>query len=287
MGSDAHVVAVGARPEVLDAAAAELRRFEGLWSRFDPGSEISRLGRLGGPAIVSQETARLIEAAANAWHKTQGRFDPTVGAAMVASGYDASFETLESDGDVPARVECVPGCAGIWAAPACGLVFVPVGVRLDVGGIAKGFAADLVAEQIMSAGARGACVNVGGDLRVIGDSGDDRGWVIAIEFQDTGEVARVELHDGGVATSSTKRRRWRRAGRDLHHVLDPRTGAPTEGDITDAAVVASSAASAEVWAKAILVGGDASHAQTFAGDIALAVIAAGGGEVRCLTEVAA
>lgn len=134
---------------------------------------------------------------------------------------------------------------------------LPQGVGLDPGGIGKGLAADIVVRELLAAGAAGAMVNLGGDVRVAGQSRHGDGWTIVVEdpFDASKELSRVHLVDGAVATSSRLLRRWRRGDTDFHHLVDPRTGAPLAGDIAAVTVVAGAAWWAEVMSKAVFAGG--------------------------------
>ena len=121
-----------------------------------------------------------------------------------------------------------PGLAEAVVDVDAGFVWMPPGVHLDPGAIGKGLAADLVCHELLLAGADGACVGIGGDVRVAGSPDDRDRWSITIDDPlDAGrELTRIDLADGGVATSSRLRRRWSRGGIELHHVVDPRTGRP-------------------------------------------------------------
>ena len=138
------------------------------------------------------------------------------------------------------------------------MVRLPAGVGIDVGGIGKGLAADLVARELLESGAAGALVNLGGDVRVVGDPPTADGWVVEIEdpLEPDNAIARLSLRDGGVATSSTRRRRWTRANQAMHHIVDPGTGQPTSGALIGVTVVAPTASWAEALTKAVMVAGD-------------------------------
>ena len=164
---------------------------------------------------LSAESLLLVERALDAWRLTVGRFDPTVLGAVIRAGYDRSFDEL---GPSPASGSSplTTGAAGI--AIDGDRVRLPAGVGFDPGGIGKGLAADLVVAGALAAGAAGACVNLGGDLRVAGrppdgPSADASGWTVAVDHPASPEpVALLGIHDGAVATSTTLRRRWRTAG---------------------------------------------------------------------------
>ena len=250
MGSDARVVVVGGSPLIADAAARRIDELEHRWSRFLPTSEISQLNRAeGDPVVVSADTFTLAEHLVRAWRDTAGLFDPTLHDSLVALGYDDTwpFEPPTPAGDpLPG-----PGCDGVLLDRVTRMVWMPEGLHLDPGGLGKGLAADLVAGEVMAAGARGVLVDIGGDLRVIGDSPEGPTWRIAVEHPGAPEVelARVETRDGGVATTSRRKRRWKLPdGREAHHVLDPFDGRPAEVRWTSATALAKRAVDAEVGA---------------------------------------
>lgn len=261
MGSDAQVLIVGADPRLLSYAQHRLTELESRWSRFRGGSELSGLNAAAGQwFLVSADTAAVLRAALRAWTVTGGLFDPTVLAALERAGYDRSFETIEPAQPEGARTAAVPapGCVGIEIT-ADNQVRLPAGVQVDLGGIGKGYAADLVAGELLAAGAAGACVNLGGDVRVAGQAPDPAGWGVAVADEhcpDT-DAVWVGLTDGAVATSTRLRRRWERGGTGYHHLITPATGAPAEGPIDTVTVIAAQTHWAEILAKAALIAGPA------------------------------
>ena len=235
----------------LAAAEAEFHRLEALLSRFREDSELSRLNAAGsldaGPDLV-----RVVELALAAHERSRGLFDPTVHDAVVAAGYDRSFELVPPEDDEWAGAPMPMDRHGhrpmaIHVSRA--RIELSAGVRIDLGGIAKGYAAERAAEVLASAGP--CLVNAGGDIATRGGS-----WPVGVET--AGEPLTLELsHGSALATSGRDRRRWRRNGYELHHLIDPRTGAPSAGDLLRVTVVAADAVDAEVAAKALfLVGAD-------------------------------
>ena len=283
MGTQVELLAVDAPSAALAAAHSLLADLEARWSRFRPDSEISTLNRAAGqPVEVSSETLTLLALAVLGWRATAGWFDPTVLDALEAAGYDRSFERLPADmyaagGTRPAPGP-TPGLAGIRIDPKAGTVTLPARIRLDAGGIAKGYAADLLCGQLRAAGAAGACVNVGGDLRVSGTAPRGGLWTIATPHPHGGQVATLELTDGAAATSSSLRRAWHAGGRPAHHLIDPRTGRPADTGILQATAVAAEAWRAEVAAKAAFLASlpDALAVATRLGAEALVVDRSGG-----------
>jgi len=146
-----------------------------------------------------------------------------------------------------------PGCAGIELDHALRAVRLPDDVHLDLGGIAKGAAADLVVARLLDAGADGACVNVGGDLRVEGRAPTDAGWIVEVSFGD--EFNRhVALRAGAVCTSTSTKRRWMTNDGERHHIIDPQQGRSTTG-VRWVSVIAARATQGEILTKTVFVGG--------------------------------
>ena len=258
MGTFCHVIVVGP-PGLLDAARRRIEHLEQRWSRFLPDSDLSRVNAAGGaPVAVSAEAFLLVSRAVEGWRLTGGLYDPTVLRAVVAAGYDRSFSdpacsVHRPDEEVGAGTPA-PGAGGIRLDPRLRTVQSPPGVLLDPGGIGKGLAADVVVAELMADGASGACVNVGGDLRVAGRAPTEHGWVTGVEDPvRRGQVVPMRLHDEAVVTSTRLIRQWHKGGRAMHHIIDPRTGEPSTSRVHTATVVAAQGWWAEVLAKALLV----------------------------------
>ncbi len=237
----------GATQDALRRAEADVRRIEGLASRFDPASELSALNAAG-EAEVSTDLLRLITLALEMRDTTGGRFDPTVHEAVVSAGYDRSLDQLPLDAGQPGPA--MPGGGGVHIDLRTGRVTLAEGTCLDLGGIAKGWTADRIADEL---GVHGPCmVSLGGDIAVRGLLHGEP-WPVEVLHADAART--VGLRRGGMATSGTDRRRWRRGGLPMHHVIDPHTGRPSDTDLTRVTVVADDAAAAEAWATALLVSG--------------------------------
>lgn len=236
------------------------RRIEDLerrWSRFLPGSEVSQLNRYPErPVVVSADTYLLVDRAVTAWRATDSLFDPTVLDAITAIGYDRSFERVPQRVIGPAiQPQPPPGCDGILLEPSLNAITLPRGVAIDPGGIGKGLAADLVVTELMSSGAEGALVNIGGDVRVAGAPPSSDRWSIRVDhpLDPDRELARIGLREGAVVTSSRLKRRWIRSGDEVHHLIDPRSGESTSSNVVAATVVSGEAWWAEAQTKPIFV----------------------------------
>jgi len=260
MGSTAELLVWGPNPEPLaDWATAEIERCEASWSRFRPSSELAALNHCAGAGAVTV-SARLWGAlvrARRAHLETDGLFDPTVLGSLVALGYDRSFADAPPADVASAIGAGAPGFASVGLDDERRAVRLPANVGIDLGGIGKGLAADLVVEGLLARGAAGVCVSMGGDVRVGGPGPDrDDAWEIRVEDpRDDREAFVFPLVDEALAQSSTLFRRWRRGGREVHHLIDPRTGGPSASGVVCAVVTAREAWHAEILAKAALVAG--------------------------------
>ena len=254
MGSIAHLQVLGGPPRTVDGAVAELEGMEACWSRFRPASELCRLN--GDPStrvVVSPLLAEALRRAVAGWELTGGRYDPTVLVALERAGYRLSH--------LPGR-----GARGhLVAHPAVGMSQVtitdqiverPPGLRLDLGGVGKGLAADLLAQWCLDRGCESVSVSLGGDVRVAGRPPTD-GWRVAVADPRQGVPwLDVRLGEGAIVTSTTIAPSWPTLdGGRAHHLVDPSTGLPSDTGVLAAVVVAAEAWWAEVLAKAAVVTG--------------------------------
>ena len=259
MGTDVHVVLVDGTESLLDRACARIGELERRWSRFVPESEISTLNREAGrPVHVSTETRELVQHALEAWHVTGGVYDPTVLGDLLRAGYDRSFDDINPRETIESS-DLVSGADGIRLDDDT--VELPAGTGFDPGGIGKGLAADLVAQELRDAGAAGVCVNLGGDVRVAGAPPEGDAWTVDVHHPGfDAPIARLGVRDGAVATSTTLRRQWTIGGEPMHHLIDTRTGRPADARFELATVVSGMAWTADVLAKTLVLDG---HAEPF------------------------
>jgi thiamine biosynthesis lipoprotein len=245
----------GLARELLQSAERLFQQVEARFSRFRADSELVRLNRTPGEAVrVSPDLADLIELALAAARASDGIFDPTVIDALEAAGYDRSFELIRKGGTHPPRQ--VAPQSDPWEQVVVdsrgGTVRLPAGVRLDLGGIGKGWATDRAGTILQPLGP--GMVNAGGDIRAWGDqpgSQPGQGWLVALDHpeQPGRDLAWLRVRDGAVATSSITARRW--AGG--HHLINPRTARPADTDLLSVTALAPTVVQAEVAAKVALI----------------------------------
>lgn len=242
--------ALGEARAILDA---ELDAVESAASRFRADSEVCALAAAGGARRrVSPTLATLLESALAAARITDGDVDPTVGAAVRSLGYDVHF----GNGD-PGDVRVTPAAADWTAVWFDGQsVQVPPGTLLDLGATAKAVAADRGAWRIHDLTGVGVLVNLGGDIATAGPPPRD-GWRVDVGDPGGGPVSRVTIGTGtGLATSSTRRRRWRHGGVLHHHIVDPHTGTSADPVWRTVSVAADSCLAANTVSTAAIVRGE-------------------------------
>ena len=239
----------------LAAGRAEVEACEQELSRFRPTSDLSRLNRNAGEWVpAGRRLIGALRAVLRAREQTAGRFDPTILPALVAAGYDRSFEQLEAR---PARrADGWRAAAAVEIDEESSRARVESGAAVDLGGIGKGFSATRTLEAMRAVwpSLPGGLVDLGGDIAVWGATPEGGPWRVAIaDPRRPGEtLATLRLVEGGIATSGRDRRRFGLA-RELHHLIDPATGAPAGAGPLTVTVVAPSAAEAEAHATALAI----------------------------------
>jgi thiamine biosynthesis lipoprotein len=194
------------------------------------------------------------------WQWSDGFFDPTVGAALEAAGYDASFERLPTDrpdasvGQPSSSVSF----ADVRLDPGDVSITLPAGVRIDLGGIGKGYLLDAVQRRAQTI-TEDYWLSFGGDLFVSGRDDENQSWRIAVQSAEHLEedIGLLEAPAGqwAISTSGTTKRKGVRAGRAWHHLINPRTMQPSDSPVLAVTALARSALEADVAAKTILLRG--------------------------------
>ncbi|MEY4174834.1 MAG: hypothetical protein RI900_1999 [Actinomycetota bacterium] len=256
MSSPAFVQVHGGTEEMADWAVARLQELERWWSRFLPDSDITRANQSAGtPVPVHPDTQAVVARGIEAWRQTNGLFDITLLADLLRMGYTNSIVDNSPAPKVAAhRSGTTPEIVVDYEA---GTLLVPAGSGIDLGGIGKGMAADIVAEELIEQGATGAVVNVGGDLVVLGTPSTDMSWLLGIEnpLDPPNHVAHLRVVAGGAATSGTSQRHWTAAdGSTVHHIVHPSRNRSSNTDVLAATVLAADAATAEAFSTAVMMG---------------------------------
>ena len=259
MASAVRIIASDGSDEVvakaMAAALAVIKDVEATCSRFDPASALSRVNAEGaGEQQVPHALAAMVATALIGYRSTSGRFDPRILRDLEQLGYDRTFQQIGS-AERPVNERSV---RGPWE-PVVDLDRNVVDLRdeaIDLGGVAKGAAADRALAAMAACGVHGL-VDIGGDGAVSGPNDADTPWSIGVEDPNGGSepVAVFGLATGGYATSSIRLRHWEAGGETVHHLVDPATGRSGGAGLRSVTIVAPDGATAEVECKAAFLAG--------------------------------
>ena len=224
--------------------------------RFDPDSDVSRANQRAGRLTPVSRLCRLIvHRALQLAEETDGACDPTVGAHVLAAGYDRDIADVRDrpGATTDPAVLRRPSWRAVRLDSRFDLLTVPEGITLDLGAVGKAWTADEAARRIALVLGCSALVEIGGDLAV---AGPRKSWQVIVSERAGEAGQQMTLESGGLATSSTTVRRWDALGEPAHHIVDPRTGRPSDSPWRSASVWAETAARANAWSTASIVLGD-------------------------------
>jgi FAD:protein FMN transferase len=256
-GTTAHLLVADetALPAAEVALRRVLRRIDRACNRFAPDSALSRLNAAAGRTVlVDPMLLTALGVAMRAAEQTGGLVDPTVGPAVNALGYDRDLAAIPADNPAPVRALPAAGWRTVEVNERLGTVQLLPGTCLDLGATAKALTADLAARELAARFDCAVLVNLGGDLAI---GGPRREWRVRVTEDHRagaelcGQV--VSLRSGGLATSSRTVRTWRRAGKQMHHLVDPRTGRPADLTWRAVSVAAADCVGANTAATAAMI----------------------------------
>jgi len=232
---------------------AWFEEWERSLSRFRPESELNQLNDRSGESVTVSETLwEVLQLSLRVAHLSQGIVIPTLLGALEAAGYDRSFEILQPTLPGPSSLSDPFLSQAAWQEihldPYLRRVTLPPGVRLDLGGVAKGWAAHQAMLRLAAYGP--ALVDASGDIAISAGL-----WSVGVAdpFQPEEDLELVWVRRNGVATSGRDYRRWKKNGAWQHHLIDPRTALPAETDVLSATVIAPDVIEAEMAAKIALI----------------------------------
>lgn len=248
--------------EVLQSLPQRFAALEAILTRFNLNSELMRFNaRAGEWVAVDDVLFANICAAKHAALLTDGLYNPLVLPALIASGYDRSFEEINIS-DINESTQVISDWREIDVNIKTKEVRIPAGSALDLGGIAKGWTATTIADELAEIGP--CLVNIGGDMVGRGAPNGFPGWYVEIEDPFTHEAfTTICLYNRAISTSGIDYRRWQSVkGEQCHHIIDPRTAKPAVTDVLSATVIHPSAIIAEAYAKSVILQG-AEHGLTW------------------------
>lgn len=237
--------------ELLQQVPGWIEPVEARLSRFRPESELIHLNQhLQEWVYVSDVMLANLESARLAAHLTGGLCTPLVAEAVVAAGYDRSFEYVLAcrTGGISFSEE-IPSWRNIRIERKENRVWIPA--PLDLGGTAKGWTARLVARRLRDHG--NCLVDIGGDMVAYGH----KQWMIDVAQPQTDDriLGTVKMSNGAIVTSGIDFHNWFKDGQIQHHIINPNTGQPAQTDVVSVTIVHSDVILAEASAKAVLIMG--------------------------------
>jgi thiamine biosynthesis lipoprotein len=239
------VEVTSADPRAHEIVCAEFARLEKVFSLFDPSSELSKLNETG-QGIASADLFRVLIKAKEFYELSAGAFDVTIAPLSLLWKRAIRQRRLPSDQEIAEGLSLV-GFDAVYLDPKTRTVrLLKSGARIDLGGIAKGYAVDCAVAKLRAAGVQSALVNAGGNLYGLGSRGR-RPWGIGIrDPRNAGRVLRrVDIADMAVATAGDYEQYFVFENRRYSHIINPMTGRPADADTVSATVVAPDAVAAD------------------------------------------
>ena len=237
----------------IDAVIAEMHRIDSLMSTYKPESQVSQVNReaAAGPVKVDPELARLVARALEFSRMSGGAFDITY--ASVGYLYDYRAGKHPTDAEIAAALPAINWRHVVVDLSGSTIRFLEPGVRIDLGGIAKGHAVDSCIALLEARGISNATVTAGGDSRILGDR-RGRPWIVGIRHPDDRErvIARIPLEDAAISTSGDYERFFDEDGVRYHHIIDPKTGKSPHG-VRSVTIIAPTSTLAEGLTKSVFI----------------------------------
>lgn len=237
----------------LAAAEQEIYRLEAELSCREENAALARLNAAGG-GTVSEQTAALLQTALSLCDATGGAYAPALGALIQAWGFDTGAYRVPEQ-DALAQALQRSGAAHVRLHGRS--LSLDGGAQLDLGGIAKGYAAGRVRQILTDAGVTSAIVSLGGNVAAVGKKPDGSAWTVGLQNPDDPDAyfGTVSVTDACVVTSGAYQRYFERNGVRYHHILDPKTGRPAESGLKSVSVVAEDDTLADALSTALFVMG--------------------------------
>ena len=237
----------------LKEAESEIHRLEALFSVTLPDSEISRLNAAG-VGELSADCAAVVEKAAEIYELTGGRFDITVSPAVDAWGFYTDDYRVPSEDELAVLAALTDGSRVRLSGNTAVL---GEGQRIDLGGIAKGYAADRVALIMKRHGVRSGIIALGGNILLFGSRPDGGAWRTAVKSPDEPDeyLGTIAATDTSIVTSGAYQRYFERDGVRWHHIFDPAEARPADSDLASVTVVCPDSALADGLSTALFVMG--------------------------------
>lgn len=240
--------------ELLNQAQERCYYFENRFSRTVEGSDIWNINEAKGQAVeVAQETADVISRSLEYSAETDGLFDISIGA--VSTLWDFNNAVKPADSAIKKAIEHIDyRCIQVEGST---VTLADPEAKLDLGGIAKGYIADDLASLFREGGCTSACINLGGNVYVLGAKPDGSDWNVGIQdpndSEDSKVIASCKAHDKSVVTSGLYERKFEKNGKLYYHILDPKTGYPVKTDLLSSSIYCDESIDGDVYATVLFL----------------------------------
>jgi thiamine biosynthesis lipoprotein len=246
------VEVVSPDPRSAGIAFAEIKRIEGLLSKYKPESEISRLNKTG-YLKASIEAFYIIKKSKELYQASDGAFDITVAPLADLWGFSNKKYILPKKEDIQDALKLVGSDKIILNESNNVIKFKFPGMKVDLGAIAKGYAVDCAVEKLRQAGIKSCLINAGGQVYCLGDK-FTKPWKIAVQNpRGKGIIDYLELINKAISTSGDYRQYFIVDGKKYAHILNPKTGHPADSGLAGVTVVADDGLTADALSTAIFV----------------------------------
>ena len=231
-------------PLLLKQAVSLCEYYDNLLSKTAPGSDVWKINRShGDPVEVSEHTAGILKLALEMYDVSEGLFNVAIGSVTALWNFNSGSKYIPTLDALDEALRIID-CRQIRLLGRS--VYVPDRMQIDLGGIAKGYIADKIAESLSENGVKSALINLGGNIITIGHKPDGTPWKIGLQVPTTERKHRdkywsvVECMNESVVTSGSYERGFHKDEQWYHHIIDPKTGMPSDNDVLSVTVCSSS-----------------------------------------------
>lgn len=224
--------------EAVDEAGAEIERLDNLLSTGNEESEIAKLNQ-SGSATLSEDAGYLVERALELNEETDGAFDIAIYPVMEAWGFPTQNYQVPSEDTLQSLLKLCDVSQITYDKDNRGISFNQEGIKIDLGGIAKGYTSSRIMEIYKENNISSGLVNLGGNVQALGTKTDGSKWRVAVQSPDDSDdyLGVLSIEDKAVITSGGYERYFEQDGKNYHHIIDPATGYPAENGLTSVTIV--------------------------------------------------
>lgn len=234
--------------EILNKAESEIKRIEKLFKRDDYDSDVSKINS-SESVKVSNETSYLFSEALKICEETEGKFDISVAPIMDLWGFYVKKFYVPSYDEIKEELKKVDYSK---ISVDNDVVSKPVNLKIDLGGIAKGYTSDMLINLFKKEGIKSAIVSLGGNVQALGTKPNGDEWKVAVQnpFDENNYIGVVKISDKAVITSGSYQRYFVSEGKTYHHIIDTSTGYPSESGLVSVSIISNSG----TWADGLSTG---------------------------------